>query len=318
LLIELIIGILSLVGILLGAELVVRSSQHIARRLKISEFYIGLTVLSIGTSLPEIFTHILGSINILNNPAQTQVLSNIVVGTNIGSNLIQITLITGLVGTFAIIRANREFLLRDYLVMLGSILLLFFFSLDGSIHRIEAGILVAVYIGYLIFLTREEKVIDKVEHNHKNIWSSILLAVLGLGILIFAAHYLLNAAVFFTDYFQISGSLIGVLVIGVGTALPELTTALVALFRKSSGLSIGTLVGSNITNPMLALGIGGLISGYTIGKEILWFDLPIWFLVSAIAFFLFWNKKFSLVRKEALILIGLYVAYVILRIKLFV
>ena len=90
-LIELIIGILSLVGILLGAELVVRSSQHIARRLKISEFYIGLTVLSIGTSLPEIFTHILGSINILNNPAQTQVLSNIVVGTNIGSNIIQIT-----------------------------------------------------------------------------------------------------------------------------------------------------------------------------------------------------------------------------------
>jgi len=315
---QLFIGLFGIIGILWGGQIIVINAKSIARTLKISEFFIGLTILSIGTSLPEIFTHIMSSIKILMQHEAIQTLSGIAVGTNIGSNIIQITFITGLSGCIAVIYTSKEFLKRDYIIMLFSILLLWIFTLNNYISQFEGVVLVLFYLGYMYYLYQHEKINEKIDNNHKNgvkngIKIKLAKISLGLVFLIICANYILDVAVYTTEYFNISGSLIGTLIIGVCTALPEFTTSVIGLLKKSSGLSLGTLVGSNITNPTLALGIGAAISGYRIDNVIVWFDIPFWFIVSFIILFFFW-RDLKLYRSEGVFLVGFYIAFVVLRI----
>jgi len=319
LLVHFLFGFLALAGLLLGAELIISSAKRIAKRLGLSEFFVGLTLLSVLTSLPEIMQHIVASIDIIKGVASRALLSGIVVGTNIGSNIIQITLITGIVGLFGTLKCRDRFLRKDYFLMLLSILLLFFFSLtDSFINQLEGIILFALYMFYLAALSKEENFSYKVSHDiskSRTLFDFLLMAV-GFVAMYFGADHILKEAVYFSETYHLSGSLIGSLIIGVATALPELTTAVTALLKKSSGLSLGTLVGSNITNPTMALGLGAMISGYYISPQILWFDLPYWFIISFIGFFLFWKGKY-LSKPQAVVLVVGYTAYVLLRLKLF-
>ena len=125
---EIIFGFVFLFLVILSAEVIVSKSKKVAKSIGISEFFIGLTILSIGTSLAELATHVAGSVEILQG-ADINAVSSIVLGTNIGSNLIQITFITGIVGLFGIIHTKKHFLKNSYMVMLGSIVLLFLIGL---------------------------------------------------------------------------------------------------------------------------------------------------------------------------------------------
>ena len=138
---EIILFIIGVIGLWLGAGITINGATEIAKKFKISYLFIGLTILSIGTSLPEIFTHIASSMKIL----QGIDASGVAVGTNIGSNIIQITLIMGMIGLFAIIKSSKKIQKRDGLVMLGSIALLWILGLDGSIARWEGLLLVLLY-----------------------------------------------------------------------------------------------------------------------------------------------------------------------------
>ncbi len=311
--ISVLLGICALFGLILGAEFVVHAAKKLAKRLGISEFFIGLTLLSVLTSLPEITEHIIASITILKYPLQMDVLSEIALGTNIGSNIIQITLITGIVGLFGKLICDSKFLKKDYMFMLAGIVLLWVFSL-GGINRYEGIILTLLYIGYIIFLSRSENAQEKIKTGKLS--SEIFFIAMGFTLLIFCANYILKQAVWFSETYNISGSLIGTLIIGVATALPELTTAITALFSKSSRMSLGTLVGSNITNPMLAIGLGAMISGYSVSSPLFYFDIPFWFGISFLGLLLFWKGKY-LNKYEAIILILSYFAYFILRLSLF-
>jgi len=139
---EIILFIIGIIGLWLGAGITITGATEIAKKLKISYLFVGLTILSIGTSLPEIFTHIASSWKILNGIEA----SGVAVGTNIGSNIIQITLIMGMIGLFAIIKSSKQIQKRDGFVMLGSIALLWLFSLDGFVSRIEGVALALIYI----------------------------------------------------------------------------------------------------------------------------------------------------------------------------
>ena len=309
--IEFILFILGIIGIWFFAGIVVDAAQRIARHFNISEAFMGLTIISIGTSLPEISTHIIASIDILKG-IET---SGIAVGTNIGSNIIQITFVLGLVALLTKVYSNKTILKRDYLIMLATILFLFLLSLDGKISRIEGAILATLYIGYLIWLGTKEKII---EHNEfkTNYWLDSFLIIAGIAALFYSANLVVNNALKISDLWGLSGSFIGTVIIGVSTALPELTVALRAILKGSTGISLGTLVGSNITNPMLALGIGAIISGYTMDSILTYFDLPFWFFVSLIALLFFW-KNLRISKKEAIMLIIAYLIYVALKLKLF-
>ncbi len=304
-----IIGFLGIFFTILGGEIVVNNAKSLAKSLKISEFLIGLTVLSIGTSLPEIFTSIISSTKILFYGQDIETLSGIAVGTNIGSDIIQITLITGLSGLIGNIYTTKKFLLRDYFVMFVSTILLYIFSLNGYISRFEGMFLCTGYILYLRHIISTDNRGNTEENSYKDInLKKLIYLLLGLAILIISANFVLDSAIFLSDHYKISGSLIGTLLIGVCTALPEFTTSVIALTKNSSGLSLGTLIGSNITNPTLALGLGAIISGYYVDTTIINFDLPYRITIYILIFFLFWNG-FKLNKIEACILIVLYIIY---------
>src|SRR3989338_360669 len=292
----------------LSAELIIHASKKIAKYFQLSETFFGLTVLSIGTSLPEIGTHIAASLQVL---AGNDV-SGLAIGTNIGSNTVQITAILGIVGFFMLIKAEREFLRKDYMFMLASIVLVFLFSLNHYISRTEGFLLVTIYLIYLYYLGKKEFFTSGINHNHKKNGNGLLknafFLVIGLVVLLYASSFVVENGEKLAEGWDVSDSLIGVSLIGIGTALPELATALVALKRKSSGMSLGVLVGSNITNPLLALGIGVLISGYTVSNTILWIDLPVWFFMSVVVLLLVAANN-QLTKRDSIILLFLYFLY---------
>lgn len=296
-------------------------SLRISKQLGISKLFIGLTIISIGTSLPEIFTHIASSLSILKGLDA----SGVAVGTNIGSNIIQITLILGLVGLLAKVKSSKTIQKRDGLIMLGGIALLWLLGLNGFISRLEGAVLAGLYIIYLFYLSRKEKNLEELfEFDKSNSHNKLILSkqarhnivvasgvlVAGIAVLLLTSKLVVDNALFLANFFGIAQTLIGTMVIGVSTALPELTTALMGIKRGAKNLSLGVLIGSNITNPMLALGIGAAISGYTMAKELLWVDLPFWFAISAIAL-LFFQKDHRLSKPASYILIISYVGFVV-------
>lgn len=320
--IAILLFLIGLAGLWFGAHLAIDGSLGISKELKISKLFIGLTIISIGTSLPEIFTHIVSGFNILAGINA----SGVAIGTNIGSNIIQITFILGLIGLLATVKSSRSIQRRDGLVMLGAIALLFFMGLNGIISRLEGFILAGLYLFYMYYLSRKEKHLEELfELNGKNvhksfltkkakrkILSSSLILLLGIAVLIVAAEFVVRNAVILADAFGISQTLIGTMIIGVSTALPELTTAMIGIKRGAKNLSLGVLIGSNVTNPMLALGVGAIIAPLTMARSIEFFDLPFWFGISAVAL-LFFEKGHRLDKHEAALLITAYIAYAIVK-----
>jgi len=306
----------------LSAELIITAATKIAKHYNVSETFIGLTILSIGTSLPELGTHIAASIKIL----QGADVSGLAVATNIGSSTIQISAILAIIGLFMIIKTDKEFLRKNYMVSLYAIVLLFIFSLNHLISRFEGFVLIVLYIIYIYYLAKAEHfTIKKNDINNntkkekkeqkKDIVKNMILLIISFVILLTCSSFVVTAGEKLAAEWNVGDSLIGISLIGIGTALPELTTALAALKRKSSGMSLGVLVGSNITNPLFALGIGALISGYTINSTILWIDIPVWFTISFIVLLMMWDKL-QLNKKDSIILLFLYFLYLAFRIFL--
>jgi cation:H+ antiporter len=305
---------LGVIGLWFGAGLTIEGARKVARHFKISQLFIGLTVLSIGTSLPEIFTHVASSIKILSGIDA----SGVAVGTNIGSDIIQITLIMGILALFATVRSTKDMLKRDGMIMIGAIVLLWLFGLNGILSQLEGMILVILYITYLVILTRKEKNIKELisphhkafERKKKNhVLKHVSHVIIGIVMLSFASYWVVENTLFFAKIFGIEQTFLGLIVIGISTALPELTTAIRGIMKGVKTMSLGVLIGSNITNPMLAIGIGAAISGYTISNTILWFDIPFKLVMSVLVIALFWKKN-KLTKWQAGFLIASYFAYV--------
>ena len=171
-----------------------------------------------------------------------------------------------------------------------------------------------VYIIYFLFLIREEKTYEKKRAPAVHLAKDIIYMIAGFGILIIASHLTVNNAVILAESLGIAQSLIGILIIGLGTSLPELAVSLTALRKKEVRLSIGNLIGSNIFDILIALGLGSAIAGFNVSKNLLMFDIVFLFITSVIVLLLFIRKK-GLVKKEAAILIAIYIAYVIFKLK---
>ncbi|MFH0868553.1 MAG: sodium:calcium antiporter [Candidatus Woesearchaeota archaeon] len=324
-----IIGVIAIVFLVFVADKVVMKTIKISKKLGISQIFIGLTVIAIGTSLPEITTSVVASMEILRGNIDPFIASSTVLGTNIGSDIVQQTLILGIVGLFAVmrlkaLRVKKEFLKEDGVVLILAAILLLLFASDGKLSRIEGAVMFFGYIVFLWFLWMRE---DKDIHRHhtrvdldgndkKAIFLDIIHIIMGIVIVIFSAGYVLRVASFFVTRYEIGGSLIGILAIGVATALPELTTSITAMFRGASSISIGTLIGSNITNPMFAVGLGAMISSYQVPRPVIVFDIPVKIITSLIVLFFLWRKK-MLTRNEAGILIAIYFTYILVRLRYF-
>jgi cation:H+ antiporter len=302
-------------AILLVAEVVIRLTLRLARHYGLSGSFVGLTVLSIGTSLLEIMTHIVGSLRILREPDTMDTLSGLLLGSNIGSDIFQQNFVLPLVGLIGTVTVARRMLATEVGALIAASALLWFACLGGAVTRLEGGLLVVAYLAYLYYLGRVRHDARSRERSPLPRFRAPLLALLvtacfvAMGLL---ADPVLAAAQHLVAHLPLSASLFGVLVLGICAALPEFMTALVSILKGQRDISAGILIGSNITNPLFGAGLGALISGYTVPAVIMVYDLPVKIATGVLLFIFLWRNE-NLGRYEALILIALYIGYALLR-----
>lgn len=302
---EIYIILAGLIGLWLGTKWLISAAIGIATRFNLSHSFVGLAILAVGTDLPEIFVSIKASILHLNG-IET---SGIIVGNAIGSNISQITLILGISGLFVHFTFARKDLYRDGIALLVSIVLLFVFGIDGTISRLEGAILIIAYLFYYILLMRSHRNNDDNSTGKK--YSPFTLATLlaaGLIVLVFSSHLVVENAMSLAEKWGVAQSFIGIAVIGLGTSLPELAVSIGAAFRKSPGMSIGNIIGSNIFDGFIPIGLGGLISTTNIELHLLKFDLPVLFAITILVI-LFLITKRGISKPEGIILLVIFILY---------
>lgn len=303
-------------AILLLAEIVIRATLRLAGHYGLSGSFVGLTVLSVGTSLLEIVTHVIGSARILRAPESMDTLSALLLGSNVGSDIFQQNFVLPLVGLLGTVVVARRLLAVEVGGLLAASGLLWLACLGGTVTRLEGALLVAAYLGYLYYLARARRHDGARAHRARLARGRApllaLLVTACFAAMALAANPVLAAAERLVAALPLSASLFGVLVLGVCAALPELMTALVSILKGQRDISAGILIGSNITNPLFGAGLGALISGYTVPAVIVAYDLPVKIATGVLLYLFLWRRA-DLSRAEAFALIGLYLGYVALR-----
>ena len=300
--------VISLAGLLIGSGLVIEGAQRIARALQINELIIGLTVISIGTSLPEIATTIAAAFERL----QGIETSGIVIGNIIGSNISNITLILGIIGFFAVLKIGRKNLRRDGTMLIVAMMIFAIATMNGFISKEIGAFLIIINVFYLLYLSKTEKIIEKVKTNRsKNPLIDFIMILVGIAIVIYTSDIVVSQGIFIARLYGVQELTIGLL-IGLGTSLPELTVSLIAVLKGHSELSIGNLIGSNINNSLFVLGMGAVISEFVVDASAIMWDIPIMIAVTLLAL-LFLYKKHDVTKIEGAFLVLCYIAYMVLR-----
>ena len=249
------------------------------------------------------------------------VVSGIVVGNKIGSFLNQLTIIMGLVGLTGLMSITKRELKREGIMLVLSIILFSLVALDLKITPLEGVAVTLAYLLYFIYLVKQEArpiPSSKVEEEKPKIHpiKDLLIILAGMGVLLLAAEFVVEGSVHLAEILSIPTSVTGLLIVGLGTGLPELTLDITALRRGSAGIAVGDMIGSNICDILFSLGAGAMISGFTVEPVLLLFDTPFMFLVAFLVIGLF-LRNMRLERKEALMLVLVYASYVILKLTFF-
>jgi cation:H+ antiporter len=262
-----------------------------------------------------------------------EISSAVVLGANIGSDVVQQTLIMAIVILIAgKLIFKRYFLWKTMLPMIITTLMCIILGIDGQYSRIDGMILFGSFLAYMYYLYYDERKHYKEEdhgfgetgdspegipQNAKEAWRDSLIAIGSLTVTVGAAMVALQVTEVVVNQTGIGGSLIGVLTLGIASALPELITAVSGVRRGDSGLPLGTLIGSNITNPLLAIGGGALISTYWVPRPLVFWDLPWETITGAILWVILWLNKGKIGKWGAIYLIALYFIYVTMRMIFF-
>ncbi len=210
---------------------------------------------------------------------------------------------------------HKKHLYEDGLMLLGAILLLLLLGIDGSISLVEGLVLVVVYGVYYFRLFHSERVGSKIKSKKitKGLGKDVILLVIGFVFVFFASNLVVDNAIEFTDNHGLNQSFVGIIIIGLGTSLPELAVSLNAARKKARGLSVGNLIGSNIFDLLIPVGVGASISEIKVDKMLIYFDLPLLFVLSLLVLFFFYKKR-GIQRTEAIVLIAFYGVYGFLKI----
>lgn len=299
-----------LVGLLLMAQLLIEGVLDVAHRYKISEMVIGLTVLTFGTSIPELTVSMIGSFHRLGGEANSDLIMGQIVGSNIGN----IGLILGVAGLMGVLVISSRLLFIQGVFLIGSIIFFFLASQDGLIGQKEGLIGLLLYSIYFLLLPRYVNVIEKKKSKVKySLLTSIIMFIVGLIGVMISADMVVRGGVNLANSLKISQSLIGIFLIGLGTSLPELVVTLTAFFKKSNGLSVGNLIGSNIFNVMVALSSSAIISDIRVNRASLTVDMPFLLLLSVIVSLFFYSKG-KLEKNESLMILGVYLSYLVYKV----
>lgn len=310
---EVIYIILGLLGLWLGTRWIISGAVNLSYRLKLSHTFIGVGILAIGTDLPEMFVSVKASILQLGGTEA----SGIITGNAIGSCIGQISLILGISALFIKFIVPKKEIILNGVALILSIALLFFFGLNGKISRWEGGTLVLIYVIYYIILLKSgsRQTDSQDSFRPKKIIWIIILFLTGFSVLILSSHFVVENAMGIANRYGLAQSFVGIIIIGVGTSLPELAVSIGAAFKKAPGMSIGNIIGSNIFDGLIPIGIGGLISSTKFEKNLLIFDLPILFFSTILVMVFLIRKGIS--RTEGIVMLTLFLIYLAAKIVLF-
>jgi cation:H+ antiporter len=301
--------VLGIVGLLIGTELTIGGALAIARRYRLSDFFVGLIVLSIGSDLPEIAVALDAGMKSL----LVQDASGVVVGTTIGSIVALIAFVLGVTGLVMFLTLPRSWVLRHGSVLLGATVLLYLAMVDGVMSRAEGLFLIAAYVVYvMVLLTREtlpEELKETMVRETSWPWTRLLS---GLLLVTASSELTVASVVRIATEFSINEAVISVLVVGLGTSLPELSISLGAILKKKVHLSVGNIIGSNIFNTLIPISAAALLSPVLISPGILSFDLPFAFVLTATVLYLF-TREYGLQKWESALLVGVYLLYVVVK-----
>lgn len=295
----LIAGMLLLVK---GADYFVDGSASVAKILKVPSLIIGLTIVALGTSLPEASVSITASIAGNNELA----LSNI-----IGSNIFNTLVVVGCSAMIAPFIMDRDIIKRDLIINLIVSVSLCLFIFDGILGRMDGVLLLIGLVTFMMLLIRSVMRYDVEEEIGESfsISKSIILIVIGVVAIILGGNFVVNGASDIARQWGMSETLIGLTIVSIGTSLPELVTSVVAARKGESSLSLGNAIGSNILNVLFILGISGTLTPIAAVSENI-IDVAV---LIGIAVFILILSRFNdkMTRTKAAIFIGLYAIYMI-------
>lgn len=310
---DFLILIAGVAGLWLGTELTIGGAMAIARRLQLSEFFVGLVILSIGSDLPELAVAVdAGLKGLLGQDA-----SGVVVGTSIGSVVAQIGFVLGLAAVISYLTLPRQFVMRHGSVLLGATILLFAVAFDGQVTRLEGLLLIGAYGAYVLALMNGANAPDEqprpLAGGGLRSWLALLV---GLGVVIASSEVTVNSVVHIARELDISEAIIAVLIIGLGTSLPELSISISAILKKRTELSVGNIIGSNVLDTLLPIGVAAVISNVAFERQLLFFDLPYIIVLTTIVLAFFITRP-GVTRREGLIILALYAVYVAVKLMQF-
>ncbi|PHR30719.1 MAG: hypothetical protein COA38_10040 [Fluviicola sp.] len=306
--------ILGLAVLIVGGEFLVKGAVGFSAAFKISPLVIGMTVVSFGTSAPELLVSLQSALD--GNPG-------IAIGNVVGSNIANIALVLGITVLIFPIIAERQTKFVDYPMMLLACILFYLFALDNVIELYEGIILFGILVTFTTYLVinsrkktkkAEAEADDDISEALKYpIWKSVVFLLIGLVALYFGSDWFVQGAVGIAEVVLEGNpdkdSIIGVTVVALGTSAPELVASIVAAIRKQSDISVGNLIGSNIFNVFAVIGITSMVTPIEVSDQVLGFDMY-WMLgiVLLLIPILLIGKRIG--RLKGVILFGSYVAYV--------
>jgi cation:H+ antiporter len=302
-------GLLLLIA---GAEILVRGASRLALAVGISPLVVGLTVVAFGTSSPELAVSIQSSL-----AGQ----ADVALGNVVGSNIANILLILGCSALAAPLVVSRQLARLDVPLMVVATLLFWWLAANGRLIQLESFLLFLGIVGYIILSIYKSRRETEAAHaaagteapaslGGRQLALNLLLVVVGFGLLVLGADWLVDSAVIVAEYLGVSQLVIGLTIVAVGTSLPELATSIVASLRGERDLAVGNVVGSNLFNLLAVLGVAGLVTpgGLAVSEQALRLDIPVMTAVALLCLPIFLTKS-NVSRWEGAFLLLCYAAY---------
>lgn len=305
----LIVGFVLLVK---GADFFVDGSSSVARMLKVPSLIIGLTIVAMGTSLPET------SVSVSAALAQKNELA---ISNTVGSNTFNLMIVCGVCALFCPLTVQKSTLLKEYPMSVGAAVLLLIFGMTGMlVGRPEGAVLLVCFAAFLVWMVlsalkarKTSADADTSEDTEQKkilpVWACILCILGGAAAIIFGGNLVVDSASKIAATFGMSDTLIGLTIVAFGTSLPELVTSVVAAKKKEVDMALGNVIGSNLFNILMVLGISGTISPMSFTAENA-VDLAVLIGFSVLVWAFCWAKK-RLVRWQGGVMVALYAAYVV-------
>lgn len=296
--------VLGIILVLWGADRMTEGSVALAERFNVSQLTIGLTIVAMGTSLPEFCVSLVSALK--GTP-------DLAVGNIVGSNIFNALLIVGVAAMVTPINITLTTVRKDIPFALVASVLLMMMCFDGKISRLNGAILLAMFAIFMVITFKTAGQDSQTQNDDKpakkpmKLWLCVVFIIAGLGALILGSELFVNGATKVATLLGVSQAVIGLTIVAGGTSLPELATSVVAARKGNSGIAIGNVLGSNVFNILFILGVTGIISPMHM-QGITMMDLSV-MVTAMIMLWLFSYTKLTLERWEGAVLTATFLIY---------